>query len=77
MVAVEQLFGFVGLIVAVPIIATIKILIEELWVNPLERRQEARALDQPPPRSPSEIVVASVRAGRVTAEMRSNDADVA
>jgi predicted PurR-regulated permease PerM len=61
-VAVEQLFGFVGLIVAVPIIATFKILIEELWVNPLERRQEARAMDQPPPRSPSEIVVASARA---------------
>jgi predicted PurR-regulated permease PerM len=60
-VAVDQLFGFVGLIVAVPIIATVKILIEELWVNPLERRHEARALDQPPPRSPSEIVVASAR----------------
>jgi predicted PurR-regulated permease PerM len=57
-VAVEQLFGFVGLIVAVPIIATIKILIEELWVNPLERSEEARALDRPPPHSPSEIVVA-------------------
>jgi predicted PurR-regulated permease PerM len=57
-VAVDQLFGFVGLIVAVPIIATIKILIEELWVNPLERSEEARALDEPPPPSPSEIVVA-------------------
>jgi len=58
-VAVEQLFGFVGLIVAVPIIATIKILIEELWINPIERHAAARALDQPAPRSPSEIVVAS------------------
>lgn len=56
-VAVEQLFGFVGLIVAVPIIATIKILIEELWVRPLERREEARLMDQPPPRAPGEIVV--------------------
>jgi predicted PurR-regulated permease PerM len=35
-VAVDRLFGFVGLIVAVPIIVTIKILIEELWVKPLE-----------------------------------------
>ncbi len=35
-IAVEQLFGFVGLFVAVPILATIKILIEELWINPLE-----------------------------------------
>jgi predicted PurR-regulated permease PerM len=58
-VAVESLFGFVGLIVAVPIIATIKILIEELWVFPLERREEARVLAQPqPPRSPSELIVA-------------------
>jgi predicted PurR-regulated permease PerM len=31
--AVERLFGFVGLIVAVPIIVTFKILVEELWVN--------------------------------------------
>jgi predicted PurR-regulated permease PerM len=35
-VAVEELFGFVGLFVAVPILVTIKILIEELWINPLE-----------------------------------------
>jgi predicted PurR-regulated permease PerM len=41
-VAVERLFGFVGLIVAVPILATIKILVEELWINPLERRSAAR-----------------------------------
>src|SRR5689334_7606650 len=31
--AVDRLFGFVGLIVAVPIIVTFKILVEELWVN--------------------------------------------
>jgi predicted PurR-regulated permease PerM len=36
-VAVEQLFGIVGLIVAVPILSTIKILIEELWIKPVER----------------------------------------
>jgi predicted PurR-regulated permease PerM len=36
-VAVDQLFGFVGLLVAVPIIATFTILIDELWVKPLER----------------------------------------
>jgi predicted PurR-regulated permease PerM len=33
-IAVEQLFGFVGLFVAVPILAMIKILIEELWDQP-------------------------------------------
>jgi predicted PurR-regulated permease PerM len=32
-IAVDRLFGFVGLIVAVPVIVTFKILIEELWVN--------------------------------------------
>jgi predicted PurR-regulated permease PerM len=35
-VAVDTLFGFVGLIVAVPILVTIKILIEELWVKRVE-----------------------------------------
>jgi predicted PurR-regulated permease PerM len=56
-VAVEQLFGPVGLIVAVPIIATVKILIEELWVNPVERRAEAELRREPPPRSPGDLVV--------------------
>jgi predicted PurR-regulated permease PerM len=35
-VAVDQLLGFVGLIVAVPILATIRILIDELWIKPLD-----------------------------------------
>ena len=35
-VAVDQLFGFVGLIVAVPILSTFKILVEELWIKPVE-----------------------------------------
>ncbi len=35
-VAVDTLFGFVGLIVAVPILVTFKILIEELWVKRVE-----------------------------------------
>jgi predicted PurR-regulated permease PerM len=37
-VTVDRLLGFVGLIVAVPILATIKILIEELWIKPQEER---------------------------------------
>jgi len=65
-VAVEQLFGFVGLIVAVPIIATIKILIEELWVLPLEQRHETRIRDpeaaEAPPPSPAELVVRELSA---------------
>ena len=35
-VVVGQLFGFVGLIVAVPLLSMIVILVEELWVKPLE-----------------------------------------
>jgi predicted PurR-regulated permease PerM len=35
-VAVDQLFGFLGLIVAVPILATVKILVEELWIKSVE-----------------------------------------
>jgi len=33
---VGRLFGFVGLIVAVPILSMITILVEELWVKPIE-----------------------------------------
>jgi predicted PurR-regulated permease PerM len=33
---VGQLFGFVGLVVAVPILSLIVILVEELWVKPME-----------------------------------------
>ncbi len=35
-VAVERLFGFVGLIVAVPILGTVKVLVEELWLRSIE-----------------------------------------
>jgi predicted PurR-regulated permease PerM len=41
-VAVDRLFGFVGLVVAVPILATVKILIEELWIYSMELRAEVR-----------------------------------
>ena len=36
-IAVDRLFGFVGLFVAIPIMVTVKILIEELWVQPMEQ----------------------------------------
>jgi len=42
-VVVGQLFGFVGLIVAVPILSGIVVLVEELWVNPMEQGHAARA----------------------------------
>jgi predicted PurR-regulated permease PerM len=44
-IAVETLFGFVGLFIAVPIIATCKILLEELWVKPNERSKERVTVD--------------------------------
>jgi predicted PurR-regulated permease PerM len=39
---VGKLFGFVGLIVAVPILSMITILVEELWVNPMEEAHRRR-----------------------------------
>ena len=45
-VAVEQLFGFIGLLVAVPIIATATILVDELWVKPLEQREDGAPVEQ-------------------------------
>ncbi|MGH8574482.1 MAG: AI-2E family transporter, partial [Gammaproteobacteria bacterium] len=48
---VGQLFGFVGLIVAVPILSMITILVEELWVKPMEeahRRRAAEVVALPP-----------------------------
>jgi predicted PurR-regulated permease PerM len=44
--AVEQLFGFIGLLVAVPILATVMILIDELWVKPLERGEGRAPVEQ-------------------------------
>jgi len=41
-VVVGQLFGFVGLIVAVPILSMLVILVEELWVKPMEEAARAR-----------------------------------
>lgn len=40
MVAVQTLFGFVGLIVAVPIRATVRILVEKLWIVPMEESHD-------------------------------------
>ncbi len=42
-VVVGQLFGFVGLFVAVPILSLIVIGVEELWVKPVEEAHQLRA----------------------------------
>jgi predicted PurR-regulated permease PerM len=36
-VAVGEVFGFLGLLVAVPILSVVVILVEEVWVRPRER----------------------------------------
>lgn len=45
-VAVDQLFGFIGLLIAVPIIATVTVLVDELWIRPLERGTELAPIEQ-------------------------------
>ena len=42
-VVVGQLFGFVGLFVAVPILSLIVISVEEFWVKPVEEAEARRA----------------------------------
>jgi len=44
-VVVGKLFGFVGLFVAVPILTTFTILVEEVWIRALEERDETRVPD--------------------------------
>ena len=44
-VLVGQLFGFVGLFVAVPILSAFVILVDELWVKPLEEATPEGSLD--------------------------------
>ena len=42
-VLVGQLFGFVGLFVAVPILSAVVILVDEIWVKPMEAKQGVSA----------------------------------
>ena len=39
-VAVDRLFGFAGLIIAVPILATARILVNELWIKPVDQHDD-------------------------------------
>jgi predicted PurR-regulated permease PerM len=56
-VAVDQLFGFIGLLIAVPLIATVSILIDELWVQPLERNSGRAPIEQVPRQASEGLVV--------------------
>ena len=46
---IGQLFGIAGLFVAVPVLSTLIILVDELWVRPLEAGSAPGQLPQPPP----------------------------
>ena len=49
-VVVDRLFGFLGLLIAVPIIAGFLILVDELWAKQMDRRKRGpRSLERPPP----------------------------
>ncbi len=66
-ILVGQLFGFIGLFVAVPILSAVVILIDELWVKPIQEERgvetiaerevpallSAEGLPQPPPATPA------------------------
>jgi predicted PurR-regulated permease PerM len=45
-VVVGQLFGFIGLFVAVPILSLIVITVQEFWVKPIEETHRERSLGQ-------------------------------
>jgi predicted PurR-regulated permease PerM len=55
-VAVERLFGFIGLIVAVPILATVRVLVDELWIKPMEERTLTLAAPGPVAAEPTPLV---------------------
>jgi predicted PurR-regulated permease PerM len=39
-IVIGELFGFIGLFVAVPILSLVVILVDELWVKPTEDRRK-------------------------------------
>jgi predicted PurR-regulated permease PerM len=38
-IVIGEVFGFIGLFVAMPILSLVVILVDELWVKPLEERR--------------------------------------
>jgi predicted PurR-regulated permease PerM len=62
-VAIERLFGFVGLIVAVPILGTFRVLVQELWIYPMEDRNLAVAKPGPIASEPTPIIRAGPNGG--------------
>jgi predicted PurR-regulated permease PerM len=48
-VVIGQLFGFIGLFVAVPILSLIVIVVDEAWVTPMESEASAESREPPAP----------------------------
>lgn len=71
-VAVDQLFGFAGLIVAVPILSTLKILVEELWIKPVEHSD--RAFTGELTNAPVHVVSVAGGASTLTVEQTNTEA---
>jgi len=57
-VAVERLVGFAGLIVAVPVIVTVKILVEETWIRGIETGEDAATGEAVRPGEAVDVVAA-------------------
>jgi predicted PurR-regulated permease PerM len=70
-VAVDRLFGFAGLIVAVPILATVRILVDELWIQPMEHRD--RGFTGELTSSPADVVSVAGSPAPRPAEASSDD----
>jgi predicted PurR-regulated permease PerM len=62
-VAIERLFGFVGLIVAVPILGTFRVVVQELWIYPMEDRNLAVAKPGPIASEPTPVIRAGPNGG--------------
>jgi len=45
-ILVGQLFGFIGLFVAVPILSAVVILIDELWVKPIQQERDVETVTE-------------------------------
>jgi predicted PurR-regulated permease PerM len=69
-VAVDRLFGFVGLLVAVPVLVTAQILVQELWIKPMEqgRRRKLTEPSEEPGAVPDHLAAAAGSAQRGSAD---------
>jgi predicted PurR-regulated permease PerM len=65
-IAAERLFGPIGLIVAVPLLVTAKVLLEELWITAIESRPPGAPRPATAPRGAQDGEVRARRFERIT-----------